>query len=131
MSILKLSDLKDACPEQRALFKQHFGQGGEVTLEKVLSVADQFDWHWAARHLLSRRALCEYNRVYVLLRPEYRRDIDLAWVEYKSNRTDPGAHTEYVRATASAHRKYISATAPAWFAGWEADHRKETIRDGR
>ena len=63
MAILKLSQLKGACSNQRALFRKHFGTGGEVTLAKVEAVADLFDWDWAASHLLSPPAKAEYDKV--------------------------------------------------------------------
>ena len=65
--------LKGACSEQVALFQKHFGQGGEVTLEKCLSVADVFDWSWAARNLLSPAADTEYERAKASALAEYER----------------------------------------------------------
>src|SRR5271156_1006285 len=110
MAILKLSMLKGACREQRALFKQHFGQGGEVTLEKALSVVNDFDWDWAAAHFLSPSAWVEYDQVSTS-----------AWVEYDQVRAS--AQVEYSHAAWCENNR---VRASAWFAGWEADHSKET-----
>ena len=52
-----------ACPEQVALFRAHFGDGGTVTLAKVRKVAGLFNWDWAARFLLSPASRAEYARV--------------------------------------------------------------------
>ena len=50
-----------ACQSQLDLFKTHFGKGGEVTLEKCLSVAGVFNWDWAAENLLSPPARAAYD----------------------------------------------------------------------
>ena len=42
---------KHACLSQAELFGNTFGDSVEVTPELCLSVADKFDWDWAARHL--------------------------------------------------------------------------------
>ena len=89
-----------ACPEQVALFRAHFGDGGTVTLAKVRKAALLFNWDWAARFLLSPASRAEYARVKVLARAEYDSVTVPAWVEY-----------ERVRAS-------------AWFAGWKRDQTK-------
>ena len=53
---------KDACPKQVALFRKHFPRGGTVTLAKVLSVAEVFNWDWAAGRLLTPSNQAEYQR---------------------------------------------------------------------
>lgn len=50
---LAMLKAKGACADQVILFRATFGEGGEVTLEKCLSVAHNFDWVWAARYLFS------------------------------------------------------------------------------
>lgn len=44
-----------ACPRDTALFRKHFADGNECTLDRVMSVALVFDWNFAARHLLTER----------------------------------------------------------------------------
>ena len=69
----KLLRSKRACTEQVDVFIALFGEdGGEVTIDRCLSVADKFDWDWAAEHLLSPPARAEYDRV-----------VSPAWAEYK------------------------------------------------
>lgn len=59
----RMLQLKGACASQVALFAELFPKGCEVTVEACLSVADKFDWHWAAHNLLSAPALADYERV--------------------------------------------------------------------
>ncbi len=142
MAYLKLSDLKGACVAQRALFKEHFGTGGEVTLSKVLSVADVFDWSWAAEHLLSPSTLAECEKARATAWAEYNKVRATAWAEYNKVCAPAWAECEKVRATALAEHNKVRATAwakydktcatawakydktcaTAWFKGWEADH---------
>ena len=109
MAKLLLKDLKGACAEQRTLFKQHFGKGGEVTLTKVLSVASDFNWNWAARHLLSAPALAEYGKAIAPARAEYGKVCATAWAEYG-------------KVCATALAEYDKVCASTWFICWEADH---------
>ena len=97
-----------ACPEQVALFRAHFGDGGTVTLAKVRKVALLFNWDWAARFLLSPASWAEYERVKVLARAEYRRVTASALAEHDS-------------VTALAWAEYARVKASAWFAGWKRD----------
>jgi len=59
-----LSDLRaaGACADQVALFEARFGDGVDVTEALCLSVADLFDWSWAADYLLPAPARAEYWR---------------------------------------------------------------------
>ena len=68
-----------ACPEQVALFRAHFGDGGTVTLAKVRKVALLFNWDWAARFLLSPASWIEYERVKAPALAEYGRVKASAW----------------------------------------------------
>ena len=78
-----------ACKDQLSEFKTRFGSSVVVTEELCLSVANVFNWDWAARHLLSPAALAEYKRVRAL-----------AWAEYE--RVRASARAEYNRVEASA-----------------------------
>ena len=90
-----------ACLSQAELFSNTFGDSVEVTPELCLSVADKFDWDWAARHLLSSVARADYVRATEACADDYDRVTAPAWADY-------------VRATASAQADYNRATAPAW-----------------
>lgn len=62
--ILKLQTLidKKACPQKVKLFRSMFGDSVRVTEKRCVSVADKFDFTWAAIHLLSALARADYNR---------------------------------------------------------------------
>ena len=79
-----------ACKDQLALFKQHFGEGGEVTPAKAVAVAGLFDWHWAVRRFLS---------------PAQRKAYHAATAE---------ASKAYYAAMAEAHKAYRAAMAEAF-----------------
>ena len=98
-----LSDLRaaGACADQVALFEARFGDGVDVTEALCLSVADLFDWNWAAGYLLP-----------ALARVEYRRALAPALAEYE--RTVAPALAEYERTVAPARAEYERALAPAW-----------------
>ena len=120
---LTANDLEKAhaCPSQVGLFREHFGDGGTVTLAKVRKVAVLFDWDWAAEHLLSRKSLAEYKRVRASALAEYDRATAPALAEY--DRITASAWAEYQRVRASAWAEYQRAMALAWYAGWKSDHR--------
>jgi hypothetical protein len=42
-----------ACAEQVQLFAERFPDGAPMTVEAAVSVAADFDWDWAAQHLLT------------------------------------------------------------------------------
>ena len=76
---------KGACYAQVELFRAKFGESVRVTQRLCVSVADAFDWNWAAGHLLSKPAWAEYERVtapawrvWAPARAEYER----VWAEY-------------------------------------------------
>jgi hypothetical protein len=62
--ILELQTLVNngACADQLALFRKMFGYSVAITPELCVSVADKFNFTWAAR-LLSSAALAEFKRV--------------------------------------------------------------------
>ena len=120
-----LSDLRaaGACADQVALFEARFGDGVDVTEALCLSVADLFDWNWAAGYLLPalarveyRRALApalaEYERTVAPARAEYERALAPAWTEYdRADRALAPARAEYDRAAAvSFARAALSLT---------------------
>lgn len=113
----------DACKGQLALFKRKFDDSVVVTVELAESVADLFDWDWAARYLLDAPAWAEYIRATAPARAEYERAKADAWVEYKRATADPRAEyeradaatwAEYERVDAAARAEYKRATAAAF-----------------
>ena len=111
-----------ACPEQVALFRAHFGDGGTVTLAKVRKVAPLFNWDWAARFLLSPASWAEYERVKVLARAEYDSVTVPAWAQYE--RVMGSALAERERVTVPGWAQYERVRALAWFSGWKRDQTK-------
>ena len=100
--ILTLQTLrgKGACLGQREKFKRMFGQSANVTVRLCLKVAHDFDFSWAAQHLLSPTAWAEYERVKAS-----------AWAEY--GRVTATALAVYERATATSRAEYERVKAPA------------------
>ena len=74
---------KGACSEQVELFRVRFGKSVHVTQRLCVSVADAFDWNWAALHLLSKPAWAEFERVTAPALADYRRVWAAAWAEYE------------------------------------------------
>lgn len=64
---LTLDQLKQgrACPRETKIFVEAFGEGNECTHERVMSVAQKFDWPFAAKILLTPRQQ-EHFRTLVL-----------------------------------------------------------------
>lgn len=101
-----------ACRSQLALFKRKFGQQVEVRVETGVSVADQFDWQWAATNLLTATAWAEYDRVRLAAGAEYLRTTEAAWAEY--NRALATAWAEYNRVRLAAWAEYDRVLAVAF-----------------
>jgi hypothetical protein len=100
LTIQQLIDAK-ACQSQVDLFRDMFGKSVNITQRLCVSVADKFDFGWAAEKLLKPKAWAEYERVF-----------PLAWVEYERVRTS--AQAEYERVRTSAQAEYERVRAPAW-----------------
>jgi len=100
LTLQRLIDL-GACADQRELFRETFGDSVDVTPELCVSVADKFDWRWAAEHLLSAPAWAEYERATAP-----------AWAECE--RVEAPAWAEYERVKALARAEYKRVEAPAW-----------------
>ena len=80
---IKLSQLRRACKPQRDLFKQLFGAEVHLTLELAKQHAADFDFNWAAVHLLPAPLLAEYERQEAPLLAEYQRQEAPLWAEYE------------------------------------------------
>ena len=100
---LTLAQLRKAgaCASELNRLKIIFGISVVITEELCVDHAGDCNWDWAARHLLSRPALAEYNHVTAA-----------AWVEY--TRVTAPALAEYNRVTAPARAEYNRVTATAW-----------------
>ena len=99
--LLRISQLIEAgaCPEQVKLFRKLFGKQVFVTVKRAVSVADKFDFSWAARTLLTPPAradfdrVCapaweDYDRVYAAARADRERVIAPAWAQAYINQED-------------------------------------------
>ena len=62
---------KRACVNQLALFSATFPEGVEVTPEVCVSVADKFDWNWAAANLLPPLLVADFDAKRALLVADY------------------------------------------------------------
>ncbi len=123
--ILELQTLVNngACAEQVKLFREKFGESVLVTEDLCVSVAREFYFDWAAKHLLSPAAWAEYERAVVSARAEYERIkapalyeykcvVALAWAEYE--RVTESARAEQKHVTESAQAEYKRVAALAW-----------------
>lgn len=70
----KMLQDEHACPAEYSLFKDLFGEGVTVTTELCLQYAADFDWNWAALHLLPLEDYRTYQRLTYRQRAEYIRD---------------------------------------------------------
>ncbi len=74
---------KRACASQTDLFRAMFGDSVNVTQKLCVSVADKFDFGWAAEHLLTRQQRADYDRITAPARADYKRIITAAWADYE------------------------------------------------
>jgi hypothetical protein len=83
-----------ACAPQVKLFKELFPDGAEVSEETAISVANKFDWDWAASNLLSASGrevyeeaeapiLKAYEEAEAPLLKAYKEAIAPLWEDYK------------------------------------------------
>ena len=88
---------KGACKEQVDKFCDLFPEGVEPTRELCIAHANDFDWRWAAEHLLSASAAKAYEEACA------------------------PAVKAYNEARASAAKAYDEALASAWFDAWTGE----------
>ena len=100
---------KGACYAQVELFRAKFGESVRVTQRLCVSVADAFDWNWAARHLLSKPAQAKYGRVTAAALAEYKRVTAPAQAKYERVTAAAGAECWRVRAPALAEYGRVTA----------------------
>src|SRR3990167_6362790 len=99
LTLLQLQG-QGACSEYLEKFRAAYGDQVEITVVLCIQQAAQWDWDWAAIHLLTAPALAEYERVRAT-----------AGAEYQRVRATAGE--EYERVTATAVAEYQRVEAPA------------------
>ena len=102
---LRILKAKGACESQCERFAALFPKGVGVTEALCIKQADEFnwDWDWAAQHLLRAPASAKYERAIDPASAKYERVKAPAWAEYK--RVAVSALAEYKRAKASVFAK--------------------------
>jgi hypothetical protein len=104
-----------ACKSQRYLFRRLFPNGVVPTAE-LIAAHPEFNYLWAAEHLLTGAARAEYERIEAPARAEYERAIALAWADYECA---DAAWADYERTDAAAWADYQRAVVAVFLAGWE------------
>ena len=107
-----LLESKGACADQVELFAKLFPRGVTLTEAVCVKHAHEFEWHWAAKHLLSYTAWEEYWKIDSLARAEYKKATDLALVEYA--KVKGLARAEYVKVEGLARAEYVKVKGLAW-----------------
>ena len=104
---LRTLQAEGACIEECTHFATLFPQGVEVTEALCIEHATEFNWGWAAQHLLTAPAWTKYKRATAIAWAEYERASVPAWgatwAEYE--RATAIALTEYRRVQASTFAK--------------------------
>src|SRR3990167_3287469 len=111
LTLLQLQG-QGACSEYLEKFRTVYGDQVEITVVLCVEQAAQWDWDWAAIHLLTAPALAEYQRVGATAVAAYQRVRASAWAEYE--RLTATAVAEYQRVTAPALAAYQRVRATAW-----------------
>ena len=110
---------KDACESQVSLFKELFPKGASLSVETAVSVADKFDWGWAARNLLSGSGYKAYQEAKKPLYKAYLEAVeplDKAYLEA----IEP-LDKAYKEAVATLYKAYQEAKKPLYKAYKEAE----------
>ena len=107
---------KGACREQREKFAKLFGKSVEITEALCAEHANEFNWDWAARNLLSASASARaaYDAAVAPALAAYDAAMAPAWAAYDAARAS--AQAAYDAAMAPAWAAYDAAMAPAWAA---------------
>jgi hypothetical protein len=111
--IITLSQLRaaGACAPALRRFAAEFGESTPVTPALAVKYADQYNWYWAAAHLLSPLARAEYETARAPARAAYDQDRARAQAEY--DRAVAPVWAAYDRAVARAQDKYKGAVVLA------------------
>lgn len=108
----QMIEAEGACHSQVDLFKKLFPNGAPLTVEAAMSVADKFNWDWAARKLLSKKGWKAYEEAMAPALKVYREATALDLKEYKE-------------AKATAWEAYKEADALAFATAYLNDQKEE------
>ena len=105
---------KNACPDQLALFKKHFGVKKSIPLTKVVAnkFSSVFDVNWASTNLLNPSDLAEYEKVSDQAESEYNKVRAPALAEYEKVRAQ--AWAEYEKVSDQVYAEYLKVRDQAW-----------------
>ena len=106
---LKMLRQQHACPNQVARFQELFGAKAAVTVELAVKHAQDFDWDWAARSLLSAAGYSAYNAATAAAERAY--DAAMAAALRAYDAATAGQRRAYAAATDEAACAYNVATA--------------------
>jgi hypothetical protein len=99
MITYKMLKAKGACESQASLFKELFPNGAPLSVETAVSVADKFDWDWAAINLLTQEGKGAYQEAVAPLCKAYQEAKEPLWKAYQE-------------ALAPLYKAYQEAVAP-------------------
>lgn len=110
---LSLEDLqvRNACADQVVVFQALRLADQPITEAVCLHCADQFDWRWCAKNLLTPSLLAEYERTVAPAKAEFERATVPAQLEYE--RAIAPLKAAYKRGIAPFYAEYERAIAPA------------------
>lgn len=121
--------MKKACESHVLEFERRFPNGIEVTEEVCLSVADIFNWNWAARNFLSWSAKEHYDLAIVIARVALNRACAPALADFDRIVKSVGEDCANVIAPAWADCRLAMAPAQADFARAAASAFAKGLRD--
>ena len=101
---------KGACADQRRTFAELFPDGVEITEAICLSVANKFDWGWAAASLLPAPMDADYKAKCAPLYADYEAKCAPLDADYKAKRAPLDADYEAKRA--ALYADYEAKCAP-------------------
>ena len=79
MITAELLESKKACVDQVDLFRSLWPNGVTPTRELCIEHADRFDWHWAAKNLLSEDGYKAYDEAKASALKAYKEAIATIW----------------------------------------------------
>ncbi len=112
-----------ACQGQVTLFKKLFPDGAPLTIEAALSVADKFNWGWAADKFLSKKGWKAYDDARTLALKAYEEADALAWEACGEAKTTGGK--SYWGVMVPAWKAYSEARALAFATAYLNDQKEE------
>ena len=103
-----------ACKAQVARFAELFPDGVEVTEELCIQHAQDFDWRWGSRNLLSPLALAAYDNAVAPARADYDNAVARAWARAHYDNAVARAWADYEKAATQVRADYEKAGAVAF-----------------